>query len=356
MHLQELITRQFYLFRCWFEQQAIAAPVFHRFTPAAEPACPVSWRPHALAPVFYGYRDYGFATGAPGPCRVFFPSLDGSPQNAGVLADCGPYPLILFAHGQCAMDSEHYKNWFLIPATLARAGYVVVVPEIKHGWYPTSNATDLDRLRRTVEWMRGCWRHRSVLLPSPATGVVGHSWGAVLMAQFAAEHDVSAFAALSGTWQEFQGSLAPLSEVEIPKLFTWGEGGFDFSSDLTDSQWAAIATPKHKAVFERAEHWDYLPTGRTQCELSRGPCGLTPWLAMDLVTTFFGKYLGQANSPAFSGIPASLVPPDLTLTSEQEFYAGGFLQSFSYLDNDEHCGVELTWETDDETGSVDLPE
>jgi hypothetical protein len=92
--------------------------------------CPIAWRPTALAPVFYAYRDYGTAGGAPGDVRVFFPSLDGSPDSGEILRDCGRYPLIVFAHGHCSTDTDHYLKRFEVPAVLARAGYVVAVPRL----------------------------------------------------------------------------------------------------------------------------------------------------------------------------------------------------------------------------------
>src|SRR5438093_12573059 len=55
------------------------------------PPCPVgsdpglSWGPSVLAPVFYGYADYGASVGAPTNVRVYYPSLDGSPQDAPFL-------------------------------------------------------------------------------------------------------------------------------------------------------------------------------------------------------------------------------------------------------------------------------
>jgi len=44
-------------------------------------SCPIAWQPNALAPVFYGHRDYGASDGSPTDVRVFFPSLDGSPET-----------------------------------------------------------------------------------------------------------------------------------------------------------------------------------------------------------------------------------------------------------------------------------
>jgi hypothetical protein len=61
--------------------------------------CPISWQPSISKPAFYGYRDFSIEDGAPANVRVFYPSLEGSPHDAPMLAGCGHYPLILFLHG-----------------------------------------------------------------------------------------------------------------------------------------------------------------------------------------------------------------------------------------------------------------
>jgi hypothetical protein len=85
--------------------------------------CPIGWQPSALTPVFYGYRHYSSQPVVeevedaviqggegitfrlpPANMRVFYPTLDGSPQDAAILQWCGQYPLILFAHGDCELD------------------------------------------------------------------------------------------------------------------------------------------------------------------------------------------------------------------------------------------------------------
>src|SRR5258708_39652968 len=98
----------------------IRAAVGRFFVPPS-PSCPISWQPDALAPVFWGFRDYlaqfpepaVSAAVVPGSvitsplafpnhrCRVFFPSLHGSPQSAAILRNCGRDPVIVLAHGQC---------------------------------------------------------------------------------------------------------------------------------------------------------------------------------------------------------------------------------------------------------------
>jgi hypothetical protein len=83
----------------WIRNQA--AEVIDAVQKVLRPRCPIPWRPNVLAPVFYGTRDVGPADGAPATARVYVPSLDGSPDGAPVLRDCGRYPLIVFAHGNC---------------------------------------------------------------------------------------------------------------------------------------------------------------------------------------------------------------------------------------------------------------
>src|SRR5215471_11325828 len=116
-----------------FETEFVRA---HGPLPPLSSSCPIGWQPGALTPVFYGYRDYDQTQGAPGKVRVWYPSLDGSPQDADVLQGCGRYPVILFAHGECDGDVDHYLKWDLLPAQLARAGNVVAVPQLALGTFP----------------------------------------------------------------------------------------------------------------------------------------------------------------------------------------------------------------------------
>ena len=150
--------------------------------------CPIAWQPQALAPVFFGARSLGPDDGAPVPLRIFFPSLDGSVETAPLLEGCGRYPLVLFCHGHCIGDSEHYRRWFRIPAMLARAGNVVVVPQLADnasGLSPSqSSHADEETLEAVLAWARNGWEHAGVLLPPPATVVMGHSFGAMLGARF----------------------------------------------------------------------------------------------------------------------------------------------------------------------------
>lgn len=93
--------------------------------------CGLGWQPSVLAPVFYGTRQVPVASGSPMRLGVSFPSTDGSPDTGLPLAGCGRYPLVLFLHGSCR-EPDHFRRWDLLAARLARAGYVVAVPELDH--------------------------------------------------------------------------------------------------------------------------------------------------------------------------------------------------------------------------------
>ena len=367
-------------------KQIEAAAGALQFAPPA-PSCPISWQPNPLAPVFYGVRDYGIEDGAPGPCRVFFPSLDGSPNSAEILTSCGLYPLVLFAHGQC-LEPNHYKKWYSLPATLARAGYVVAVPQLSASYPWVDTDPDFALLGRLGSWLRGAelisqrpfadrridtlsavligalggwlhaaWEYRSTLLPPPMTGVAGHSYGSLKAARLAAQTSgISAYASLSGPWLEWPEVPArPLDALTIPTLLTWGTGITDVNAQLVPS--LLPPPPRHLAVFKDGEHWDYLPPDSACDQGQRGLCGLTPSLAADLVTMFFGRYLHPPNLVDVPArIPVSLIPPPLALSEEQQFFAGGWLESFSQLTDTAECSVTLSWEVGSESGATTEPQ
>jgi dienelactone hydrolase len=360
------------------------------------PQRPIPWQPDALAPVFYGYRDYDVVFApvlaemtAPGvaggrapvatemsargttegrahgaaiggarpshPCRVFFPTLDGSPDSAAILAPVGGFPLIVLVHGECR-EPEHYKKWFLLSAQLARSGYVVVIPElpgIVGGDEAPDVAGDLALLWQFIDWMRTGWEHRETLMPAPFTGVAGHSHGGGLAAALVASNpaEFKAWASLSGVTRE---SLVALARAPFAKLFMWGTEDallVDLNPAPESSLWEDMAGPKHSAIFHDMHHWDYLEPGTTSCDGERGACGLTPSLTRETLMMFFGRYLTPDGAPDLRPrIASSLRPPALkdftgALSSEQQRSAGAFLGGFEAIDSDSGCGVQLTWET-----------
>lgn len=309
--------------------------------------CGIEWQPSALAPVFYGVRDVA-ASGAPVALRVFFPSVDGSVFDAPILEGCGRYPVVLVAHGHCAgAPAEHYKRWYVLPVSLARSGYVVLVPDLPAmDQEPGADHPALDTLADVLGWAREQWGHRDVLLPEPATGIIGHSHGAVLSARFADTTNLAAFASLSG---RHSGALAATLPVAAPKLFMWG-GLADLlgSSALSDEVWEALSPPKHRVAFTEGTHWSYVSAASTPCDHDDipGSCRHLVYAAADLVTMFFAKYLPPELSPHLPDrVPDSLLPPALVLTPEQEFFAAGHLVGIGLIEGKPGCEFDLGWET-----------
>lgn len=313
-------------------------------------ACPIGWQPQPLAPVFHGARSLGPADGAPVPLRIWFPSLDGAVESAPLLEGCGRYPLVIFCHGHCAGDTEHYRRWSFIPSLLARAGYVVVVPHLAGnagGSNPSvSTHPDEATLDAVLDWARSGWEHADVLMPPPATAVVGHSYGAMLGARFVVGRPISAYAGLSGGWQDWFGDEPfPLPLLDLPTLLVWGDG-FDLFSPVPDATWNAMHRPRHRVVFVEGEHWDYLGNHITvPCRPGNGSCPYVAAATGDLLAMFLGRYLpGQCATAGVDRIPQSLEPPPLALTLGQQFYAGAWLTGFTALGGTASCGVEVSVE------------
>jgi hypothetical protein len=181
-------------------------------------------------------------------------------------------------------------------------------------------------------------------MSEPATGIYGHSYGALLSSLYATSHDVAAFAGLSGGWEELPLALEGLT---VPMLFIRGGDTTvqEVSTVISDPQWNALPPPKHKIEFAQGEHWDYLPAGTTPCNQSRGPCQFLKAAASDFVITFFSKYLPPELVPNLPDlIPDSLIPPPLDLsTYEQNFYGANYLTGVSVLSGNDACEYSIDW-------------
>lgn len=328
-----------------------------------EPACEIAWQPNALSPVFYGVRDYGqepvltqglarfvsvhdisILDGAPTELRVFFPSLDGAVFTAPILEHCGRYPLILFVHGDCSQNNphvnQHYREWFYPQSQLAESGYVVVVANYGMLSHPSNLEQPAYHLIEQVRtWMRESWEYREVLMPEPATGIYGHSYGAMIAALSATPNRFAAYAGLSGVWEDWSTPPFAFEGLTCPKLFIAG-GPLDFFTDLGESRWNALPEPKHWIRFDNGLHWDYLPAGSTPCDPNRGDCPYLKQAASDFIITFFTRYLPpELEGSASAAIPESLIPPPLDLsTFEKAFYGAGHLTGVSALATSAECG------------------
>jgi pimeloyl-ACP methyl ester carboxylesterase len=327
--------------------------------------CPIHWQPSAMAPVFYGVRDYTVENGAPVSMRVFFPSLDGAVLSAPILLGCGRYPLVLFAHGNCSADSAHYRSWYTIPASLARSGYVVVVPnlpDVGAGLGPwTENHPDLERIDDTLTWMRTNWDYAGILLPG-SIGIAGHSYGSLLAARYALEsagtsNEISAYASLSGVWSEWPSSPPrPIDSLGIPKLFLWGTGFGDTFANL-GGLFATLPTPRHRAETADAEHFDYLNPSESSCAAGeRGPCTSTGVLAREVNFTFFSKYMPPEHWASLeASLPDTLLLPPLMPDSfDQEFFMGAHRVAEQAFESSDECSAELEWSAGS-TGTESVP-
>ncbi|SCL28578.1 PASTA domain-containing protein [Micromonospora nigra] len=310
-------------------------------------SCAIGWQPSALAPVFWGWHEYGPADSAPTRVRVFHPSIDTSPNTAQLLSGCGRYPLIVFAHGYCAQDTNHYQRWFRTPAALARCGYIVAVPELPDiHVHPARSPGTQQVLADTVTWMRQGWPGKAVLLPAAKTGLAGHSYGALHAGILATRIQVAAVASLSGVWNDWQPGYGtkPIHQGTVPRLLTWGVD--DFGATLDAPSWNAIAKPKHRAVYGNADHYDYFPYNQNvPCRTSSGPCPHVGIATDDLLMMFFANYLPPELWPDLPGrIPDNLVPPPLNLPPEKAFYAGNHLNGLSIFNGNSSCSVSLSVE------------
>jgi hypothetical protein len=356
------------------EQQREARDLLDRFhdLPLVEPGgfidesgCDLGWQLSVMAPVFYGFTDYGPPDGLPEKLRVFYPSIERSPQDAPILAGCGRYPLVIFLHGSCS-EENHYLKWDLVPMELARSGYVVAVPDFSNEPpFSGLDNPDVAKMEQIVHWVRQSWPNAGNLMPAPMTAVVGHSWGALLGASLAvvlqAQGSVSAYAGLSGGWLEWPSlPPRPLSRLDMAAMFMWGTGSSDIFARLeggADLIWQETPGATHKVVFRGGEHWDYLRQGTTTCADFNGPCTLMRSLAADFLTTFLSHYMPPQKWLLLNAtIPHSLIPPPLNLTPEQEFFAGGHLAGFAEIGSSEICSFTHTWRLPPfGGGSITLP-
>lgn len=315
----------------------------------------VGWTPDVLHPVFYGFENLTTDDGAPGPMSIWYPTYEGFTDGPPILKLCLiRWPIVLFLHGQPpCLDADYHRRWWMLPAVLARSGYVVAVP----GWnaqLPTADSPAVTHALSVIDWVRHDWEHaRWVDQRSQATAVAGHSYGALLAALVAnARSSISAYVGLSGPWPELGNPVPTLQGIGAPSFFMWADGNpIAGALESLDGGglWNQVPAPKHAAVFP-GEHFDYIdpPAG---CSVPRGDCTLIEAIAAELSTLFITRHVPLATSRA--AIPVSLEPPAVSLTTEQQFFAGGHLSGLSQIATRAGCSVNLRW-VDGVTGSRHL--
>jgi pimeloyl-ACP methyl ester carboxylesterase len=194
--------------------------------------------------------------------------------------------------------------------------------------------------------MRAGWEHRDGLLPSPATGLAGHSYGALHAGILATTRPVAAVVSLSGVWAEWPNQQLPIWQGAPARLFTWGKyTSSETQADLADSLWNPVRQPKYRVTFDEADHFDYLYNVPLACNPPRGSCPYVGALTTDTVTMFFARFLQPELWPHLAqDIADSLIPPTTAelaqnLTPEQEFYVGGYLSGVPAFEGNSECGI-----------------
>ncbi len=347
------------------------------------------WTPNLWQPVFWGIEDHFPGTarlakgslakrmGPPTRLRILYPSVDIG-QNAPLLDEYGPYPLIVFSHGQCLTDPDIFLRWTDTLIPLARSGYIVVAPRVPYlGSSPNLDAA-AKLLVSVVEWMQQHWEHKAAV--GAKLGVAGHSYGGVatLNLVVSGKLSVNAFAALSGAFEgaAVDSSLAALS---VPSLFMAGvaadNGAIQGKNmDPLPYAWKLISSAKHGVVFAQGRHYDYIPIPAPQevgtdkpaachddnSEYTQGACHAQWLLARDMLVTFFSRYMPPTILPKpFTTANEHLLPPALTdlqtlnqtlvLTDQckanHEFFFGGHMGGRTAFAGAADCGAKVLWQS-----------
>lgn len=317
----------------------------------------VDWVPSVMHPVFFGLQEIGAADGAPATARIFYPAYSEFPTDAPILKNCVVrWPLVLFLHGmppqQCVSFPQWFKAWWMVPLTLARSGYVVVVPS-----YSPRLTLEPTFAPMLIDWVRTSWVDAKWTDQRPeATALVGHSYGGVVASRAArARPPISAFVSLSAPFGELNPPEGAnlLGSIGAPSMFMFSNGSCCRDEDLdTTGLVAAIPQPNHVAVFP-GEHFDYV-ADIPNCSESRGACPTLSSAAAELVALFISRYMPVPVSQPH--IPVNLNPAAVTQTDKQRQFsqrqldADGRLSALNHF-TFEGCRIDLRWIDGTETGS-----
>jgi pimeloyl-ACP methyl ester carboxylesterase len=337
--------------------------------------------PSLFRPVFYGVRDYPRSRkpgGAPVDIRVLYPTKTPPPHSYGPPelytdpVNCLPrcYPLIVFAHGSCDQMGSDRLQWTGPLSALAKAGFIVVLPEIKYEPYPYYSG-GREVLLEVIDWAEAefaCgWD--PVVTGTRAIGLAGHSFGGIAAMRAAADHPrVRAYASLGGffSWISLLVEIGPanhmvseFSDRHMPSLFvchefeTNGKYSFDYNGIFVwprpaypTSLWMRMPAPAYALVFDPGSHGHYLPPNpEAYCHPSFEKCAAAVRrFTVDMMCVFFSRYMAGVTWPA-SAWTDPLEPP----TPEDSRFAGadpgaleGYMLGMKTLLASEGCTATLT--------------
>lgn len=274
--------------------------------------CPISWKPSIWQPIFHGIDDVlierQFAS--PMPLRIIYPSVDGST----ILEGCGKFPLILFVHGACPspiQGEDQYLAWTKVLTSLARAGFIVALPQIVSLYKSVPTTLDvLDQLHSIVNWMYFIWGPQYSGVLDQTIGLVGHSNGGVAAASLAADWanypSFGGQAFLSGNFGQFANSThyntGPpdfddwIPNLKRPTLSLFGSGKSEYGAvghedNSVPFGWLTLPLPKTFVHFPKGDHWDYLPMPSPCGDNNLQRCAFQWLFTSELLVKFFSRHL-----------------------------------------------------------------
>jgi hypothetical protein len=308
---------------------------------------PVGWIPDIAHPVFAGIQDLTPAQGAPRNMLVYYPAS--GPLEAPILKQCAVrWPVVLFLHGMPPMQysgAPWYRAWVSLPVTLARSGYVVIVPDHNAQLIENGPAIPVADAMRDIEFIRTTWADSEWVDKRPTSTVVaGHSDGAALATHLATMHEVGALACWSGNFILEGEALAALRQVTKPTFLMWGKGAHTQFEDLDQAHtWDGLTQAKYAAVFE-GEHFDYVSAAAGGSP--RGPCPDIGGMAGDLTALFVAS-----NIFSLTQVGVDLRAAPVTLTPQQQAYADGHLATLGGGFTARGCRLDLRWNVGGATGT-----
>lgn len=328
----------------------------------------VTWAPDVAHPVSWGVSYVGPENYTIRPMAIYYPAarqgdadVNVAPPSAGIAAGAASesarigspgsppilklcnrqWPVVLFMHGNipltvtnaAAVKADHYRSWSMLGSTLAKAGFVVVMPS--HPASPMASDDDVNAALRDVEWVRRSWVGAQWVDQGTRLAVAGHSNGCFVALRVAANQpDVTSLTVLG---PQFQGIDPIIDDFRRFKQRLFGMYGEGLTFEQHIGSFFDPATPAMKYLASyRGQHFDYLPASAVP-GLRAGPCPLIGQVAANLVTLFIA-----GNHGPFQQVPLDLTTPTVSLTPVQRSYAGNYL-SFADVGCTADCSIDLTW-------------
>lgn len=318
--------------------------------PAPCPADPstagtVTWIPDVGRPVAWGEEHLTEADGAPMPLSIYYPSARFLPPRPMLQRCAWRFPLVLFIHGQSpspATAANYHRAWWRIPVALARSGHVVLVPH-----HSPNAATPASAMDPAVDWLFASWHGAPwVNRRIESRAVIGHSYGALIAARYAAAHPgIGAMGSLGGVFTEDTDPTGLLASIPCPAFFMFADGDpfEDLRFPVAGPLISKVPGDRYACIYT-GSHFDYLEQSFPGVD-ERGPCSMVAEVAADLLALFVGS-----NLHSLTRIAVDLKPPVVQRTPEQEALAIQYLHAQDRVRGRDGCAIKLQWTVSGETG------